>query len=141
MQDEQQQDNTQQQPDSVSGPPASTYGDALQRDNAGAGADTDKDGVPDQSVPHPDDAREPFTESDLDSDVDADPVDPEADLNFDDDGNLIDPPTLPEHERRVEAAKASADPDRIADAQEQYDDARMEYARRAARRARERGDQ
>lgn len=63
------------------------------------------------------------------------------DLNVDQDGSLIDPPVLPEWEQRMAAAQASADPDRIADTQEQYDDARREYVQRAQRRARERGDQ
>lgn len=52
----------------------------------------------------------------------------------DDDGNIIDPPTLPDHEAKLQAASVSADNEAIAQAQEDYDKAREDYVARAEAR-------
>lgn len=58
-------------------------------------------------------------------------------LNTDDEGNLIDPPILPEYERRMTEATSLADIDLIADVQADYDEARIKHATRRAERERE----
>lgn len=55
----------------------------------------------------------------------------------DDDGNLIDPPTLPEYEQRLNAATLAADTDEIQSVQEEYAKAREERATVLAKRAQE----
>lgn len=66
-------------------------------------------------------------------------------LNKDKDGNLIDPPVIPEFETRLLAAHNAADDELIADLTAEYNDARVKLARenadrdkRRARAARER---
>jgi hypothetical protein len=64
------------------------------------------------------------TEEPLAQDADAAPYTDEDDDSRDDDGNLIDPPTIPSHERELQEASASGDNDAVAAAQEKYTQAR-----------------
>lgn len=59
--------------------------------------------------------------------------DPLADQK-DDDGNLIDPPTLPEYERRLADAHLRADDDDIADITKEYNREREKRAKVLAKR-------
>lgn len=100
-----------------------------------------EDPRPDVATPTPEDPRaddvpfpaEPSVDPSLDADEDAD-----EGLRLDDDGNLIDPPVLPEFERRLADAANLADVDEMQDVQSEYEDARRERARKLARRQRER---
>lgn len=67
-----------------------------------------------------------------DSDDDAD-----LGLRYDDGGNLIDPPSIPEYERRLTEAATAGDQDQIDLITEEYRDKQVELARRRARRERE----
>ena len=59
-------------------------------------------------------------------------------LRRDDQGNLIDPPVLPEYEQRINLAAASGDTLLLADVQKEYNDARVKEARAQADRERRR---
>lgn len=60
-----------------------------------------------------------------------------AEVNTDNEGNLIDPPIIPSFERDMAEAAAAGDVDRLAQIQENYDDARTDLAQRQAERTRE----
>lgn len=78
------------------------------------------------------------TEEPLAQDADATPYTDDDDGSRDDDGNLIDPPNIPSHERELQEASASGDNDAVAAAQEKYTQAREDHV--SAARERERGN-
>lgn len=61
------------------------------------------------------------------------------DENRDEDGSLIDPPSLPSYERELQEASATGDNDTVADVQERYTEAREDHVRKARERAQSRG--
>lgn len=70
---------------------------------------------------------------------DAPDVDTGDDENRDEDGSLIDPPSLPSYERELQEASATGDNDAVADVQERYTDAREDHVRKVRERAQSRG--
>jgi hypothetical protein len=78
------------------------------------------------------------TEEPLAQDADTAPYTDEDDDSRDDEGNLIDPPTIQSHERELQEAAASGDNDAVAAAQERYTQAREDHV--SAARERERGN-
>lgn len=62
--------------------------------------------------------------------------DPLADRK-DDEGNLIDPPVIPEYEQRLQAAHLAGSDDDIADIQAEYNKARIKRATTLAKREQE----
>jgi hypothetical protein len=90
-------------------------------------------GEGDEEVPTQETTEEPLAQ-----DADATPYTDEDDDDRDDDGNLIDPPIIPSHERELQEASASGDNDAVAAAQEKYTQAREDHV--SAARERERGN-
>ena len=90
--------------------------------------------------PNEDTTQEPATEEPLAQDADAAPdtevdtTDDDDDTPRDDDGNLIDPPVIPSHERELQEASATGDNDAVATVQERYTEAREDHVRRARER-------
>lgn len=76
---------------------------------------------------------------DVDTGDDGKGVDTGDDENRDDDGSLIDPPSLPSYERELQEASATGDNDAVADVQERYTDAREDHVRKVRERAQSRG--
>lgn len=58
----------------------------------------------------------------------------------DDEGNLVNPPTLPEFEQRITAAQNAADQDELERVQAEYHDAREQYVKDREDREDEDGD-
>jgi hypothetical protein len=106
-----------------------------ERDEHGRFIPKDGDNVSEEEL-----TQEPGSDEPLAQDADTAPSPGGDDEGRDDEGNLIDPPTIPSYERELQEASATGDNDAVAAVQERYNEGREDHVRALRDRQNARGD-
>jgi subtilisin family serine protease len=106
-----------------------------ERDEHGRFIPKDGDNVSDEEL-----TQEPGSDEPQNEDTAPDRDQWHGDEGRDDEGNLIDPPTIPSYERELQEASATGDNDAVAAVQDRYNEGREDHVRALRERQNARGD-